>query len=82
MQETDYNTNPDYDPKVSLRSDLWPTMNMMQLSQQQELVVDKLNKLNSLVALGYSESMRTMQFALERAMQDLTQLINYRSQDK
>lgn len=68
------------DPAKQVRSDLWPSMTLTQLTQQQEIVIDRINKLTSIMGIGYTESLRTMYGALQQANQDLARLIDHRSQ--
>ena len=76
------NYTPETDPQNNLRSDLWPTMSPAELGRQQELVVDKLSKLQSMTGVSSTPSFRNIYGALQVAMNDLTQLINNRSQQR
>lgn len=75
-------TNPETDPRVTLRSDLWTTMNVTELARQQEICIDRINKLYSIMGAGGSQSMANIYHALQIANQELTNLINTRSQTK
>lgn len=61
------------DWKVNVRSDLWNTMNMSQLSIQQEIV---LNKLSLLSTMHQSLTVVSIQSALALALGDLNKLLN------
>jgi hypothetical protein len=70
------------DPQLTLRSDLWPTMSVSQLSRQQELAIDKISKLHSMMGAAASPSLINIYGALQQALKDLNGLIDNRSTHK
>lgn len=64
-----------------IRADLWPTMSATQLLHQQEMVMDKITKLQSMTPFGgqgtagVSGLLKALQYALET----LSQLIESKS---
>lgn len=61
------------DWEINIRSDMWLTMGISQLSIQQELVLDKLAKL---ATMAQSPTIRDLECALKMALDDLNNLIN------
>lgn len=70
---------PETDPNTNLRSDLWPTMTLSQLSRQQELVIDKINKMLILIGASATPALQNIHGALQVALRDLNALIDNRS---
>lgn len=73
---------PETDPEHNLRSDLWPTMSLSQLARQQEIVIDKVSKLHTLMTIGATPSIQNIYAALQIALKDLNALIDNRAQQK
>lgn len=71
-------------PDDELRSDLWPAMSVSQLYHQQELVLDKITKLRSIMPFGVAgtPAIAGMMVALQQAMMDLNLLIESKSTQK
>lgn len=67
---------PDTDPQFNLRSDLWHTMDVSQLTRQQELAVDKATKIQSIMGAGSSPSLITIHKTLQQVITDLSKLID------
>jgi hypothetical protein len=77
--------NTDIDPNnedchINIRSDMWPTMNTHQLNIQLELVVTKISVL--LTMSPNDPTVQTMRFALQKALDYLTDLINNKTEPK
>lgn len=81
-EQAEQPTRSELDPEVEIRSDLWPKMSVSQLARQQEIVIDRLNKLYSMMGSIGTPSMRMMYNSLQVAMQDLSKLIDARTQQK
>lgn len=73
---------PDTDPNLHLRSDLWPTMSVSQLARQQELAIDKVAKLHTMMGASASPSLINIYGALQQALRDLNALIDNRATQK
>jgi hypothetical protein len=74
--------DPAWDPDTELRADLWPTMTLTQLSRQQEMVIDRMNQMHSIMGSIANPSMSNIYGALSQAIRDLTGLIENRAQQK
>ncbi len=74
--------NPSDEPQYSIRSDLWPTMNINELSNQLHLVMEKLTKIASMMGSVPQPTYMHMYGALQQAMQDLNGLIEYRTNNR
>lgn len=77
--------NTDIDPnnedwQVNIRSDMWNNMNTHQLNIQLELVVTKISLLLTLPAAD--PTVQSMRFALQKALDYLTDLINNKTEPK
>lgn len=70
---------PETDPSTTLRSDLWPTMTLSQLSRQQELVIDKISRMHILIGASATPALQNLYGALQVALRDLNALIDNRS---
>ncbi len=62
-----------------LRSDLWPTMSVAELTKQQELMVTKMNALLYLMSASPSQSVSAMYSAMQMGFNDLNNLLNAKS---
>lgn len=82
MNPTSYSATPSTDPNVDIRSDMWPNMNITQLTRQQEIVIDRINKLTTIMSSGYSQSFSTIYGALQQANKDLASLIDRKTQQE
>lgn len=71
--------NSEYDPQHTIRSDLWSTMDISQLTQQQDLVITKISTMHRMLGPSASPTMYNLYAALQVALQDLNQLIDNRS---
>lgn len=71
----------DTDPERTIRTDLWPSMTVQQLSRQQELVIDKMSTLSKIMG-GATPTIHHMYSALEVALQDISNLVEHRSAKK
>jgi hypothetical protein len=65
--------------ETMLRSDLWNTMSMSDLIQQQDLMIAKISALQQMVGINSSPSLATMYHALEMGFKDLNKLIDSKS---
>jgi len=63
-------------PDTMLRSDLWHEMTVDELSKQQDLMIDKINKLQSLVGMNASPSVLAMYSAMQLGFTDLINILN------
>jgi hypothetical protein len=77
--------NNDIDPnqedwQINIRSDMWPTMSTHQLNIQLEIVVTKISVLLSMPS--NDPTVQTMRFALQKALDYLTDLINNKTDPK
>jgi hypothetical protein len=70
------------DPQVQVRTDLWPTMNIAQLTRQRELMLDHLSKLQSIMTDNPGTTIRNMYGALQTGLKDLSNLIDHRYGEK
>lgn len=79
---TDINKLPSADKEV--RADLWATMSVTQLLNQQEMVMDKITKLQSMTPVGGAGTagITGLLKALQHAMENLTQLIETKSSQR
>lgn len=73
---------PGTDPEKELRSDLWPTMSLPQLLQQQEIAITKVSKFATIVGAGAPPSYVAIYNALQEALNVLNNMIDNRSQQK
>jgi hypothetical protein len=80
MSEQQYTAETD--PQHNLRADLWPTMSVSQLARQQELAIDKISKLHTMMGAQASQSLINIYGALQQALKDLNALIDNRSAQK
>jgi hypothetical protein len=71
---------PENDPALNIRSDLWLTMGVSQLTRQQELVIDKISKMHTMMGIRASQSLIDIYSALQVALKDLNALIEKRTQ--
>lgn len=67
-------------PETMIRSDLWPTMSMGELSHQQDLMITKLSAVMTLIGPNSSPSITNMYNALQAGMNQLNSIIDLRSQ--
>lgn len=73
MEINPYDMNPD----TAIRSDLWGTMNLDSLMNQQRLVTNRMHAAGNLLTGAYAnENMRIAYYALQHAAEQLTDLIN------
>ena len=70
------------DPSVQVRTDLWPTMNITQLTKQRELMLNHISKLMTIMGDNASVSVRNMYGALQTGLNDLNKLIDARYDEK
>lgn len=70
---------PETDPALNIRSDLWPSMSLGQLARQQDLVITKISMMHQMMGINASQSLINLYSALQVALNDLTDLINSRS---
>lgn len=67
----------DTNPETAIRSDLWQTMNLEGLLNQQNLVINRLHAASGLLTgMHANENMRGAYFALQHAADQLADLIN------
>lgn len=64
-----------YEEENPIRSDLWSTMDINELNIQRELVLNKIALLNQ---LSYTPTVINLVGALQQAIVDLDELLNYR----
>lgn len=79
------NTNKELSaPEEEIRTDLWPTMSISQLYRQQEMLLEKITKLQSMTPLGTGgpPTIQGLLHILQQAMTDLTLLIENKSSYK
>jgi hypothetical protein len=76
---TDTNKLPS--PEKELRADLWGTMSVSQLHRQQDILLDRLMKLQSMSPYGVAPTtgVAGLTKVLQQAMADLTRLIDEKS---
>lgn len=73
----------DRNPETQIRSDLWSTMNMHELLNQQRLVLNRLSTAGNLLTGMYAnENMRGLYQALQHASDTLTEMINQAASKK
>lgn len=68
------------DPSVQVRSDLWSKMTLSQLNKQRELLLDKSIKIQSIMGAQANPSLLAMYSAVQRGMDDINQLIDYKTE--
>lgn len=61
---------------VDIRSDLWTEMTAPQLTEQREIIMDRLGKMVDFLGPDNSMSMTMMYNALQQALTDLNGLID------
>lgn len=74
--------NPSAEPQHSIRSDLWTSMSVPELSNQQELITKKISLMTSMGGLMNMVTYRDMQGSLQSALAALSGLIEYRINNK
>lgn len=65
--------------ETRIRSDLWATMSLGELSHQQELMIEKMTAITALAAAKATPSVMAMYSALQMGFSDLSKLIDERS---
>lgn len=70
------------DPSIDLRSDLWPTMTLSELTKQQDIAITKISTLSRMIGPIAGPSLLQMYNALQVALADLSALIDNHSQRK
>lgn len=68
------NNTDERDPHICIRSDLWPTMTLEELLNQQRMVIDRLSQLASIMS-GAGPAVHNLYGALQVALQDLSTLL-------
>jgi hypothetical protein len=71
-------TNP-RDPTIEIRTDLWNTMSLAQLTKQRELLLDRINTLQRIPDQN-NPSIRDLFLALQYGLDDITKLIDYKTE--
>lgn len=66
-------------PEESLRADLWPTMSLGQLARQQDIAITKISLIHQMAANNTSPAIQNIYGALQRALQDLNELVDSRT---
>jgi len=66
-------------PETMIRTDLWDTMSLGELTKQQDLLIQKISAVQSLMGAQASPSIMAMYSALQKGFDDLTKLIEERS---
>ena len=67
---------PENDPSIQIRTDLWSTMNVSQLTRQREIMLDHITKIQSIMGAIANPSLINMNAALQVGLQDLNKLID------
>lgn len=73
--------DPPMDPQHEIRTDLWNTMTLTELHRQQELMIDRLNQIRSMMstATGTSPALIAMYDRTYQASEYLTALVDHKS---
>lgn len=74
--------DPGDSPQHNIRSDLWLTMDLPALTNQQDLILTKLSTLSSMLGGNASQSHRDIYMAIEVALDEINKLIEHRSNNK
>lgn len=69
-------------PETMLRSDLWETMSVGELSRQQELMVEKMSSVLYLMSTNPSQSVYNMYSAMQMGFADLNKLLDTKTQQE
>jgi hypothetical protein len=67
------------DIATTIRSDLWNTMTLGQLTQQQELIIGKISLVYQMTGFNANPSINNIYAALQVALTDLNRLIDSRA---
>lgn len=71
------------EPQTNVRTDLWPTMSLTELANQQDLLLTKLALMSSMInGAMATESIRTIYRALHTALDDLNFLLDRAANNK
>ena len=70
------------DPSIQVRTDLWSTMNTAQLNRQREMLLDKINKVQSIMGASANPSLINLYSALQMGLKDVTRIIDYKQAQK
>lgn len=73
---------PENDPSIQVRTDLWSTMNMSQLTNQRELMLDHISNLQTIMGGNANPSILNMYSALQLGLKDLNKLIDDKYAEK
>lgn len=65
--------------ETCVRSDLWPTMTIAELANQQDIVITRISTLSKIMSTGANPTYHQIYSTLQVALADLTKLIEYRS---
>lgn len=66
----------DNDPQVQIRTDLWNTMDMHELSHQRDLLMARMDQASRMFSHNTSPSGISMYTAMQRALKDINNLID------
>lgn len=66
-------------PETCVRSDLWPTMTVAELTNQQDMVITRISTLSTIMSGAANPTYHQIYSTLQVALADLTKLIEYRS---
>lgn len=67
------------DPSIQIRTDMWNTMSLAQLTKQRELVLDRINVLMRIPDQN-NPAIRDLSFALQHGLTDITRLIEQKTE--
>ena len=64
------------DPSVQVRTDLWGSMTMIQLTKQRDMMVNHISRLQSIMGGNANPTILNMYSALQLGLEDLNQIID------
>lgn len=72
----------DTDPQTQIRTDLWNTMSAPDLVNQRDLLMTRMEKASRMFSHNTSPSVLNLYSAMQKALQDINNLIDNRSTQK
>lgn len=66
-------------PETMVRTDLWGTMSLGELTRQQDLMIQKISAIQSLMGANASPLVLAMYSALQKGFDDLNKMIEARA---
>jgi hypothetical protein len=65
-------------PETEIRTDLWNTMNVQELSNQRDLIITKLTLVGSMISGNATPSILGLYKVFQQALEDINRLIDTR----